>query len=74
MSSNERNKPGQCKCRGSARGGDENAFDGYATYFGEKANFWALYDKITDKYDSDMMGRLNTVLDNLLIFVSGQCS
>ncbi len=59
-------------CCGLARtGDDEKAFKGEAKYFGEKANFWALHDEITDKFDSDMMGRLNTGLDNLLIFVGG---
>ena len=38
--------------------------------FGETDNYWSLYDEVTDKYDADSMGRLNTELDNLLIFVS----
>lgn len=70
MTNDDRDKAGQCGCCGSGRGVDGDAFKGEATYFGEKANFWALHDKITDKYDSDLMGRLNTGLDNLLIFVS----
>lgn len=71
MSSSRPNKPGGCACCGSARTGDDDeAFKGEAKVFGEKAGFWRLHDEITDKFDSDMMGRLNTGLDNLLIFVS----
>ena len=29
-----------------------------------------MHNEITDKYDNDMMDRLNTSLDNMLIFVS----
>lgn len=75
MSTNRPNKPGGCLCCGSGRPGDDDeAFKGEAKVFGEKGGFWRLHDEITDKHDSDMMGRLNTGLDNLLIFVSGMCS
>ncbi|KAG8872798.1 hypothetical protein FRB97_007343 [Tulasnella sp. 331] len=36
--------------------------------FGEKDDFWQEYDDMADKYDSDMMARLNSNLDVLLIF------
>lgn len=39
--------------------------------FGEMADFWMRYDKLSDKHDSDMLGRLNGNLDVLLIFVRG---
>lgn len=68
MSSTQRIKPGKCPCHGTVD--EEEAFKGEAKFFGEKAGFWRLHDEITDKHDSDMMGRLNTGLDNLLIFVS----
>lgn len=41
-----------------------------AKVFGEKAEYWEKYNLITDKWDADMMQRLNSGLDNLLIFVS----
>lgn len=41
-----------------------------AKVFGEKAGYWDRYNLITDKWDADTMERLNTELDNLLIFVS----
>ncbi len=68
MSSAQRITPVKCPCHGTAD--DEEAFKGEARFFGEKAGFWKLHDEITDKHDSDIMGRLNTGLDNLLIFVS----
>lgn len=49
-------------------GDDDNGTE--AKVFGEKAGYWEKYNTITDKYDADMMERLNTGLDNLLIFVS----
>lgn len=39
--------------------------------FGELGGYWETHDIITDKFDKDMMERLNSELDNLLIFVSG---
>lgn len=42
--------------------------------FGDTLDFWARYDKLSDKYDSDMMGRLNGNLDILLIFVSASAA
>lgn len=42
---------------------------GEAKVFGEKAGYWEKHNVITDKYDQDMMDRLNSELDNLLIFV-----
>lgn len=41
-----------------------------AEVFGEKAGYWEKHNELTDKYDEDMMERLNSGLDNLLIFVS----
>lgn len=41
-----------------------------ADVFGEKGDFWARYDRLADKYDADMLQRLNDNLDVLLIFVS----
>lgn len=38
--------------------------------FGEKAGFWERYDTVAEKFDADMLGRLNENLDSLLIFVS----
>lgn len=38
--------------------------------FGEKSEYWGTYDKLAGTYDKDMLGRLNSNLDNLLIFVS----
>lgn len=69
MSSTQCSKPGKCPCHDTSDGGED--FRGEAKFFGEKAGFWRLHDEITDKHDSDMMERLNTGLDNLLIFVSG---
>lgn len=46
-----------------------------AAVFGEKGNYWEIYNEVNDKYDEDsMMERLNTNLDNLLIFVSAVAS
>ncbi|KAG8980724.1 hypothetical protein FRB93_009031 [Tulasnella sp. JGI-2019a] len=36
--------------------------------FGTKRDFWFKYDKFADKFDKDMLARLNTNLDVLLIF------
>lgn len=38
--------------------------------FGAGADYWELHNGIANKYDADLMDRLNTGLDNLLIFVS----
>lgn len=38
--------------------------------FGEKADYWEIYNEVTDTFDEDMMERLHIGLDNLLIFVS----
>lgn len=35
-----------------------------------RPKFWERYDKLSDKHDMDMLGRLNGNLDVLLIFVS----
>ena len=43
---------------------------GLASRFGEKGRYWEQYKIVTDKWDTDMMDRLNNGLDNLLIFVS----
>ena len=53
----------------SARKEEENDYS-EAKSFGEKGNYWEMYDEITDKYDQDIMGKLGEGLDNLLIFVS----
>lgn len=68
MSANQRDNLGKYPCHET--GSTDEAFKSEAKFFGEKARFWHLHDEITDKHDSDMMGRLNTGLDNLLIFVS----
>lgn len=61
-----------CTCCGSSKRDylklDEDAED--AKQFGDKRWYWEEYDVTTEKYDRDMMGRLNSNLDNLLIFVS----
>ncbi|KAG8996862.1 hypothetical protein FRB94_007992 [Tulasnella sp. JGI-2019a] len=36
--------------------------------FGDKDDYWTNYDKLTKKYDEDTMGRLNSNLENVLIF------
>ncbi|KAG9010741.1 hypothetical protein FRB94_010019 [Tulasnella sp. JGI-2019a] len=36
--------------------------------FGTRRDFWSKYDTFADKFDGDMMARLNTNLDVLLIF------
>ncbi|KAG9007237.1 hypothetical protein FRB93_008060 [Tulasnella sp. JGI-2019a] len=36
--------------------------------FGDKDNYWTNYDNLTKKYDEDTMGRLNSNLENVLIF------
>ncbi|KAG8997328.1 hypothetical protein FRB94_007777 [Tulasnella sp. JGI-2019a] len=36
--------------------------------FGTKRDFWLKYDTFADKFDKDMLARLNTNLDVLLIF------
>lgn len=66
MESKERTKHRGCGCCG----GDDEAFKGEAKVYGEKADYWLLHDEITDRFDQDLMARLNTFLDNLLIFVS----
>lgn len=38
--------------------------------FGQKADYWEVYDEVTEKFDEDMVERLHIGLDNLLIFVS----
>lgn len=67
-------QPGQCTCCGPAKDSTKEeipeASRGEAKSFGDKANYWQLHNEITEKYDGDLMGRLNTGLDNLLIFVS----
>lgn len=73
MATERQRKPGTCGCCNSAQPVDlEEAYRGEAKVFGEKAEYWRLHDEITDKFDRDMMERLNTGLDNLLIFVSGK--
>lgn len=62
-------KTGDCTCCGSAGRGDEDDSE-EAKVFGEKANYWEIHNEITDKYDEDLIERMNTSLDNLLIFVS----
>lgn len=70
-----RNGRGRCNChcckpgrQGGALGdGDDRAADP----LGDSGFFWELCNEITDTYDADMMERLNSGLDNLLIFVSG---
>lgn len=37
---------------------------------GEATDFWTRYNSLPDKYDADMLERLNRSLDVLLIFVS----
>ena len=39
------------------------------TVFGEVGDYWAKHDRITDRFDKDMMARLNIEADNILIFV-----
>lgn len=68
-----RNKPrAQCTCCGSpdrdARGLGEETEEGKE--FRDERWYWDMYNEISDKYDEDMMERLNTSLDNLLIFMS----
>lgn len=60
----------KARCATCTSAGDEEAFKGEAKAFGDKWRFWSLYDEIADAYDRDLMSRLNTGLDNLLIFVS----
>lgn len=61
----------QC-CKSGLRGGAIGDGDNTAgDALGDGGLFWELYNEITDTYDSDMMERLNSGLDNLLIFVSG---
>lgn len=43
------------------------------TGFGQKADYWREYNRVTDKHDGDLMQRLNSNLDNTLIFVSAAC-
>ncbi|KAG8980860.1 hypothetical protein FRB93_008903 [Tulasnella sp. JGI-2019a] len=38
------------------------------TAFGDKGNFWKKYDILAEKFDNDMMARLNGNLDVLLVF------
>lgn len=42
--------------------------------FGEKADYWEIYNEVTDTFDEDMMEKLHIGLDNLLIFVSVRCT
>lgn len=67
-----RNTRDRCACCTESNGPDDDD-TGRARVFGEKAHYWELHNEITDKYDEDMMDRLNTGLDNLLIFVSAGC-
>lgn len=67
-SARNRGKFSSCRCYGQTEAVDSDT--GAAKVFGEKAGYWDKYNEITDKYDEDMMDRLNTGLDNLLIFVS----
>lgn len=60
------------KSRNSSWQDDDDGAE--ANVFGEKGNYWDIHNEITDKYDQDMMGRLNSNLDNLLIFVSAHPS
>ncbi|KAG8987979.1 hypothetical protein FRB94_001216 [Tulasnella sp. JGI-2019a] len=41
-----------------------------ASRFGDRDDYWTNYDKLTKKYDEDSTGRLNSNLENVLIFVS----
>jgi hypothetical protein len=66
-----RNKRSGCACCGERVVGLDDEEDvTEPKVFGEKGGYWGKYSEITDKYDDDMMERLNTGLDNLLIFVS----
>lgn len=68
--SNGSKRQGGCPCHAVSGARQQNEEDREpAEVFGEKGNYWTLHNEITDKYDGDMMGRLNTGLDNLLIFV-----
>lgn len=64
-------KSRQCKCcsRQSGESLDEIVAS-ETNEFGQKGGYWEMHNELTDKYDEDMMERLNSGLDNLLIFVS----
>lgn len=59
-----------CACYGRKASVPDDDNGTEAAVFGEKAGYWEQYNFVTDKWDADMMDRLNTGLDNLLIFVS----
>lgn len=42
----------------------------WPTTFGELDSYWDYYDKISDKFDHDLIHEVSTSLDILLIFVS----
>lgn len=65
-----KDSPGICACCAKKDIGDDDDDGSTAKVFGEKGGYWARYNLITDKWDGDMMERLNRGLDNLLIFVS----
>lgn len=48
------------------RWGNDN---GEAKDFGEQGGYWEKHNEITDKYDEDLLEKMNRELDNLLIFV-----
>lgn len=72
MAYQQAKQKGQCTCCASSKrdAGDVDQEMGDANEFGDKRWYWNTYNDITDRYDADMMDRLNTSLDNLLIFVS----
>lgn len=43
-----------------------------ARVFGEKANYWELYNDGMDVFDEDMICRAESWLDDVLVFVSDQ--
>lgn len=65
-----KDRPGVCTCRAQKRAVDDDDKMSEAKVFGEKGGYWYRYNLISDKWDADMMERLNSGLDNLLIFVS----
>lgn len=61
---------GRCRCCSYQDQRNEEEDGGEAKVFGEKAGYWDKHNELTDKHDEDMMEKLNSGLDNLLIFVS----
>lgn len=49
---------------------DQPPMEDSAEAFGTRADFWERYDKLADKHDKDMLQRMHSNLDVLLIFVS----